>query len=316
MELSIIVVSHNTMHVTRDCLESILHSKIQLEYELIVVDNASSDGSVEMIELDFPEVYLLKNSTNLMFAKANNQAMKIARGAYFLILNSDTIVESGNIEMLYDFIHRNREKVACVGPRVLNDDRSIQSEGYCHESVRKAVCSAFGVMYWPVSIRWKRKVLPPGYVSFEVGATRQVGWCSGACMMINSEAAEKAGGFDEDFYFYHEEVEWCYRVRQLGYEVWVLPMSGIVHLGGASVNGKIAKSIGNKLLQQRMLYYKKTYGIGVAFLENLTEILCYSMSATICLVSGRKQKYHEYANMIKTAIFRLSYIVEDLLSNM
>lgn len=128
IDLSIIIVSFNTKKILKDCINAVIETTMNKDYEIIVVDNASADGSVEMIEMDFTDITIIKNTENLGFAKANNQAMRIARGDFFLLLNSDAIVKEGAIEALVDFMGK-QEGTAAVGPKVLNVDGTIQSKG-------------------------------------------------------------------------------------------------------------------------------------------------------------------------------------------
>lgn len=260
MNLSIIIVSYNTRDMTRDCLISIHESNIELEYEIIVIDNHSSDGSVEMIRESFPDVLLIANDENKMFARANNQGVKHAAGECVLLLNSDTIIESGNIEKLYAFYEANVETVGCIGPQVLNEDRTIQSEAYCHESLRQVLCNTFGVVKWPIFRGLKKRILPEGYPRFMMGETRKSGWVTGCCMLIPHKVLNQVGGLDEAFIFYHEDVEFCFRVKTHGLSVWCCPEAKVVHLGGGSTTSEIKAELSDIALAQRALYIEKTIG--------------------------------------------------------
>jgi len=148
MKLSIIIISFNTKELLAQCLRSVYESCLPFSWEIIVVDNASSDGSAEMVAAAYPEVTVLRNKTNALFAKANNQGADVARGEYLLLLNSDTIVESGNIEKLVAFLDNASDRVACVGPTVLNGDRTVQSVGYALPSIRERIpCVSDSVVF-------------------------------------------------------------------------------------------------------------------------------------------------------------------------
>lgn len=134
VDLSIIIVSFNTRELLDRCLCSIYLSHSKIPYEIFVVDNSSSDGSNEMVKAKYPQVKLILNSENVGFARANNEVMKIAKGKYYLLLNSDTIVEEGTIDTLVNFIERY-PKAAAVGPKILNYDGSLQSKGYYFPSI-------------------------------------------------------------------------------------------------------------------------------------------------------------------------------------
>lgn len=276
MQLSIVILSYNTREILRNCLDSIAKSQVQLEYEVIVVDNASSDGSPDMIEADFAHVSLIRNRVNNLYSKANNQAIEIAKGDYILLLNSDCIVEAGNIEKMYKFAVERGERLGAVSPRVLNKDRTVQMEGSFHETVRSVLCTAFGVLYWPIPRLLKKRILPLGYSRFMTGETRQVGWAAGCCLLISKALIHKIGGLDEGFIFYHEDVEWCYRARRNGYVIWVLPEAEVIHLGGASTDSVRKENVSNNRVDQRIYYYSKTIGLTNAIAVNALIMTLYS----------------------------------------
>ena len=302
MDLSIIIVSYNTKDILYNCLQSIKNSKLQLNYEVIVVDNASLDGPLDMIERQFPDVVLIRNQSNNMYAKAANQAMKIAKGDYFFLLNSDTYIEPGNIEELYNFIDANQPEVACVGPRILNKDRSFQSEGGPHITEIKWILStAFGVIYWPIPDHIKRYLLPIGYNRFARGECRPVGFVGGCCMLISREAKNTVGMLDEDFYFYHEEIEWCFRAYKEGFSVWVYPDSTVIHLKGASTTVSTFKRVNKDRIEQRMLFYKKTTGIFHAQILNFLKIITFFPGFLLTWLFGYKQKHKLFKLWINNA---------------
>ena len=236
MELSIIIISYNTNEILKCCLQSIKSSNLMISHEIIVVDNASTDGSADMVEREFPGVILIRNETNDMFAKANNQAMRIASGKYFLFLNSDCLIVQGNIEKLYNFIRTKQPQVACVGPRVLNLDGTLQSEGYPLYTIKMMLLTIIKAKYWGKYFPWYQ-LFPHGMI--QNGRVRKVGWIHGSCMMLEREKCLEIGGFDEGINFYGEEIDLCRRLHDRGYEVWVIPKATIVHLGGKSTTSEI-----------------------------------------------------------------------------
>ena len=259
MDLSIIIVSYNTRAITRDCLQSIRDSDIQLNYEIILVDNSSTDGSVEMIEMEFPEVVLIKNTSNNMFAKANNQGMEIARGEYFLLLNSDTIVRAGNIERMFHFISTYDSRIACVGPRMLNSDETIQSEDQSLYSIANAICDVFNPFLSLLPHSVKNYLLPPGHKQADKSSSkRKSGWVSGACMLVSARAAREISGFDDDYFFYGEEVDFCQRLKNAGYEVWINTEAEVIHLNGAS-SATDRRKKHEKIIRSRAMFCKKHF---------------------------------------------------------
>lgn len=143
LKLSIIIVNFNTCDITRQCLESIYNAEWRDNFEIIVIDNNSQDGSVDMIAKEFPEVRLIANKDNKLFAIANNQGAEIAKGKYLLLLNSDTIVEKDNLQKMIDFFETQPDDVICIGPKILNPDRTLQSCGnFQWEKSSSNMCSS------------------------------------------------------------------------------------------------------------------------------------------------------------------------------
>lgn len=280
MQISIIIISFNTREVTRNCLFSIRDSNLELEYEIILVDNASSDGSVEMVRQEFPEVRVIANGTNNMFAKANNQGMEIACGDYFLLLNSDTIVEQGNIESLFNFINNSDGEIGCVGPTILNKDGSIQSEGFMLPSFTEMMSMIFRPLISKLPTSAKVKVLPPGHpLLLDARNNCKIGWLVGCCLLLKGSLAKTLGGFDVNFDFYCEDVDLCKRVWKLKYQVWLCRDAHVIHLGGAST-----PSVGwskQRLLRAQIRFYLKHFSLLGAYVYILTYLGFYRSKKSI-----------------------------------
>lgn len=241
VKLSIIIISYNTRQVTEGCLKSIYCADWREPFEIIVVDNNSDDGSVEMIKAEFPEVRLIENDENCLFAIANNQGAAIAQGQYLLLLNSDTIVWGDNLQRTVDFFDHLPHNVACVGPRILNEDGTIQSMGYPNYSKRWMFVKHF----------WIDKILPSWFVEnvFRIRGipcdkNRDVGVVLGCCMMIRSDLYRQMGGLNENIEFYGEEIEFGYRCyHKYHFRTYYYKDAEIVHLGGRSTPKKVDESV-------------------------------------------------------------------------
>jgi hypothetical protein len=232
--LSIIIVSYNTKRVTDDCLRSIYNAKWTSPYEIIVVDNNSQDGSVQMIKEKYPQVILIENNENKLFAKANNQGAAIAKGKYLLLLNSDTLVWEDNIQRMIDFFETQPDDVICIGPRVLNQDKSLQACGYPLPSIRERICLCFKLHKF-FSPKLVEHVLNINGLTQDTSEVRTVGWVSGSCMMMDSSKYREVGGLNERIEFYGEEPEFGYRTwHQYRYRTVYYPIAEIIHLGGRS----------------------------------------------------------------------------------
>jgi GT2 family glycosyltransferase len=223
-------VSWNTRAILRDCLRTIYAQTKTVPFEVIVVDNASHDGSAEMVKADFPQVVLLANTTNRGFAAANNQGIEVAQGRYVLLLNSDTLVLDGAIDKMVAFADEHPE-AAAVACRVLNADRTWQPTAFMFPSALNLLLSAL----------YLNKLLPR---SRFFGRERMTWWngldmqavevVAGCFLLVRRAAVRQVGVLDESYFMYGEESDWCYRFHKAGWKVLYTPAAQIVHLGGAS----------------------------------------------------------------------------------
>jgi GT2 family glycosyltransferase len=231
--LSVIVVSYNTRALLRECLLSLRRHLSTLRHEVLVVDNASHDGSAEEIERDFAEVQLLRSAENLGFGRANNLAMKAARGDVFLLINSDARLVDGSIVGLVAAL-RARPDVGVMGPRLEQPpDGRLQPSAYRFGWLRLLALEELG-LYKLLSSRKRADVLLGGY--WDHASAREADWLVGACLLVRREAFERAGGFDPAIFLYGEEEEWCERIRALGFTVLYRPEARVEHVGHASAN--------------------------------------------------------------------------------
>lgn len=223
VELSVIVVSHNSRDCLSDCLSSLERERAGREWDILVVDNASDDGSADMVAGSFPNVRLVRNTRNTGFAAANNLGIQKSRGRHVLFLNPDTRVLPGALDVLVRAMEA-RPDIGAAGPALLAGPRSFQVSfgGRVHffkELVQKTVLNAV----WKVRLKSTRR-------------PRSVAWASGACLIVRREALEKSGGFDEGFFLYFEDIDLCYRIRQANYKVLFFPPARVFHSGGASAS--------------------------------------------------------------------------------
>ena len=221
--LSIIIVNWNTCDLLRDCLSSLLDDP-QPGYELIVVDNGSSDDSACMIRHEFPAIQLIENGQNDGYARANNLGIRSSRGRYLLLLNSDTLVPAGALPRLIDFMEQHPEAGAC-GPRLVRADGKPQSYAFGGDPTLGYLLRR------GVSQLLLRRPLH----DWAMGATLPVDWVSGACLLARRAAVEQAGLLDERFFMYFEDNDWCLRIRKAGWNVYYCPAAEIMHLGGQSL---------------------------------------------------------------------------------
>lgn len=239
VKLSIIIVSFNTRELTSNSLVSLQKAVKNLNYqtEIIVIDNASTDGSPELIAQKFTHVTLIKNSSNIGFSGANNQGLKIAKGEFILLLNSDTVVSKDAIKKVIGYLENNPES-GVVGCKLLNKNGSLQqSAGF--------IPNLLNIFFWMTFIDdlpFLNRLLKPYHIR-ERGfyeKIQKVGWVSGAFFALRKKTYENAGSLDENIFMYGEEVEWCMRIGKSGWRVVYYPDAYITHLKGGSGNRSVS----------------------------------------------------------------------------
>jgi len=285
LDLSIIIISFNTKEYLINCINSIYNTIKNLNYEIIVVDNASADGSPEMIEATFGDLKLIKNKENLGFAKANNQGIKVAKGNYLLLLNSDTIVPEGTIETLVKFINEH-PNAAAVGPKVLNFDGTLQTKGYNFPSLKLSFICLIRIP----------KFLPEGSMRrffhkyyWGENDTTQVDWLGACCLLVRKKTIDKIGMLCEDFFMYFEDQEWCYRARKKKYEIWYVPTAEIFHQNWGSPLS-IRADLGRI---GQLIFYQKSLGLFKGVMIHVVSVLSLGIAYVTRLLNPSASKERE-----------------------
>jgi GT2 family glycosyltransferase len=230
MKLSIIILCWNDMKVIGPCLQSIYSTTHSTDFEVIVSDNGSTDGSIEYIRREFPKVRLLENGTNLRFAKGNNVAIRVSQGEYVLILNPDTIIHEGTLDGMLQFADEYPQSGA-FGCRVLNTDGTYQACIRPMHTVRSEWCQALCLGWLAHLSDWFN---PGAYVNWHGETQRTVGWPAGCFILARGELLRRLGGFDEQFFYYYEDTDLCRRIWESGSSILYTPNFTITHLGGQS----------------------------------------------------------------------------------
>ncbi len=235
VDLSIVIVSWNVRDLLRRCLHSILDARHSMRIEVVVVDNASTDDSSDMVRAEFPNVHIITNSENRGFPAANNQGLAVAQGQYVLLLNPDTEVIEDGLATMVAFADAH-PGVGMVGPQLLYPDGSIQSSRRRFPTLATAAFeSTWLEPYAP------RRLLEHYYVLDQPDSVVQdVDWVMGAAMMARREAIEQVGLMDEGFFMYSEELDWCRRFREAGWRVIYLPTARVIHHEGKSSEQVVA----------------------------------------------------------------------------
>lgn len=255
MDVSVVIVNWNTREILRDCLRSIYEQTLGLTFEVIVIDNASEDGSLQMVKDEFKEVILVENSTNRGFAAGNNQGLAIAKGRYVLLLNSDTVVLDNAIAKTVAFADANPEG-AVIGCRILYPDKTLQTSCFMFPSLLNLLLSAtYMYKLFPASKLFGRENM----TWWARDDAREVDVVTGCFMLVRREALEQVGVMDEQFFMYGEETDWCYRFKKAGWKCLFSPSGSIIHIHGASSKARRHAM----MLQCRasiLLFFKKHRG--------------------------------------------------------
>jgi len=257
VDISFIIVNWNTRDILIDCLNSIYKTVTDIDSEVYVVDNNSTDGSQEAVKNGFPDVKLIANSTNTGFARANNQALSVMQGRVAVLLNSDAVLQEGAIKSLLTFMI-NTPRAGIAGVQLLNEDGSRQNSIDNFPSLETEILNK--------SIL--RLIFPNKYPNKarDYNAPIAVDSVIGACMMVRKEAIEEVGFLDEDYFIFLEETDWCFRMHKKGWKVYHVPDSRVFHLSGHSKK----KTPGESQIE----YYKSLYKF---FRKNKDPVSCLTL---------------------------------------
>jgi GT2 family glycosyltransferase len=232
MDVSIIIVAWNVKDLLQSCLKSVYEQTKAVEFEVIYVDNASEDGSVDMVAKEFPEVNVITNNENKGFIEANNQGIEVAKGRYVLLLNSDTIVLDNAIAKSVAFADAH-PRAAVVGCRVLNPDRTLQRSCFMYPSALNTFLSA----------TYLYKILPKNrffgrehMTWWDYEDVREVETVCGCFSLVRSEAIKQVGLMDKTYFVYGDDPDWCYRFKKNGWKVMFTPEPQIIHYGGQTTD--------------------------------------------------------------------------------
>jgi len=271
-DVSVVIVSWNARAFLLECLRSIRAFSGEVKVEIIVVDNASQDGSVEAVETQFREVRLIRNSENMGFAKANNIGISLATGRYLCLINSDVKVLNGCVKNLCEYMDAHPE-IGLIGPKILNPDLTIQSSCRHFPSLWNNFCPAVGL----------DKVFPRSrffggehMFYFPYDRIARVDVIVGCFMMVRRQVLDSVGLLDERFFIYAEDIDWCKRFWKAGWQVMFFPEArAIHHRGGSSSKAPLRFALEQgKAIQQ---YWKKHHPLGLYILHLLISLLHHSL---------------------------------------
>ncbi len=291
--LSIIIISFNTKEVTLNCLKSVVKSHTSVPYEIIVIDNASSDHSplaIKALSEKYPQIRLIEHTENIGFGQGNNAAVKLAQGMYLLFLNSDIVVQEKAIDELFNFFNQNKDKVSFAGGKLIN--KNLTPQPSCGPFFTPLVVFGFLFLrgdYW-------------GLTRFSPNRVKEVDWVSGACILTRKEPFEALGGFDEKIFMYMEEIDLLYRAKKRGLRTFFCPQARFIHLGSTSSVGRTFPIL--QVYRGYLYFYKKHYGRAALFILKIM----LQLKAKIAVLIGRSTKnpyliktYEEAAKLVQEA---------------
>ena len=303
VDISVVIVAWNARPYLKLCLESLATAPLRRTMEVLVVDNASGDGSIEMVETQFPWVKLIKSPENLGFSRGNNVAIRQTHGRYIALVNPDVIVFSGCLDALADFLDQN-PKVGNVGPRVLNPDMSLQSSCRRFPTLWNNFCSASGL-----SSKFKKSRFFSGehMFYFPHDRTLAVDVVVGCFSFIRREAFDSVGLLDEDLFMYGDDVDWCRRARHAGWEVVFYPGAQAIHDRGKTT---APYPVRFAVAQQRSVlhYWTKHHGffgvLGIRSIVLFHHLLRYLGAVLTGFLNPEKRSQGEVRKQVSGACLR------------
>jgi len=246
MDISVIIVNWNTRDLLLNCIRSVFATIQGITFEIWVVDNGSTDGSQKAVKTAFPQVHLIENPTNRGFAAANNQALKRMAGRYALLLNSDAALTDGAVQKLLAFMESTPNAGMACG-QLLNLDGTLQNSIANFPTLLTLISNETLLrILFPEKFPSKRRTYH-GPIPVESGI--------GACLMIRKTAMDTVGMFDENFFFFFEETDWAYRMKQANWQIFFVPAARIIHAQGKSAGNSVASRI--LFYRSRYIYLKK-----------------------------------------------------------
>ena len=274
MDLSVVIVNYQTFELTKNTINSIFEYDYPFSYEILVVDNASGDDSLSKLQGYFKDkVKFIASSENRGFAAGNNQALKVAKGKYVLLLNSDTIVWENTLENIYNYMEKHSD-VGATGCRVLLENGELDKA--CKRSFPNVKNSFFRLFHIPTNSaddNYNLDNLPDDEI-YEIDCL------TGAFMFMRKEALDTAGLLDETFFMYGEDIDLCYRIKNSGWKIIYYGESKITHLKGASSKKQKSKLI-YEFYRAMYIYYKKHHAEESSFIVN---IVVYIGIAVLCIL--------------------------------
>jgi len=321
MDLAISIVNYNTKDLLENCLHSVYQKTKKTKFEVIVVDNGSNDGSIEMIRRKFPQVKLIENNENVGFSKATNRGIEMSTSRYVLLLNSDTVL----LDDFHDVLvyADNNPQIGAIGCKLLYPNGSIQPSANQFISLGDEILRTFRMGQYGRRPELRGFIinhlgrLVGGSVSTYLLSCEgkrnicQVDWVSGACLLVRRSAINEIGLLDENFFAYYEDIDWCRRMRKAGWKIVYYPAVKIIHLTGESSQQSEKNNIYHSLVHYRSkFYYHKKYKgeLAVIILKNIVMakgLLMLFLFPLFCLLGKSREVLDELWILSKSVMLKV-----------
>jgi len=321
IDLTVSIVNHNTKDLLENCLNSVYQKTKKIKSEVIVVDNGSSDGSIEMIRRKFPQVKLIENNENVGFSKATNRGIEMSTSRYVLLLNSDTILlDSLNEVLIYA---DNNPQVGAIGCKLIYPDGPIQPSASRFITLEDEILRTFRMGQYgkrpelrDFMIKYLGRLLGESVNTYLLTCEGkcdicQVDWVSGACLLVRRRVIDEIGLLDENFFAYYEDIDWCRRMRRAGWKIVYYPAVKVVHLTGESTQQSEKSNIYHSLIHYRSkFYYHKKYEgeLAVIILKNIIiakGLLMVFLFPIFCLLGKSKEVLAEFRILCKSIVLKV-----------
>lgn len=275
IDVSVIFVSYNTEEMTKKAIALVKQSLPQLNIEIFVIDNASKDGSAEMIRQEFPEIHLIVNKTNVGFGRANNQALPFVRGRYILLLNTDAFVDPDTIQKTVDFMESN-PKTGILGVRLLGRDGVLQPSCRYFPTPINSFLFRTGLNKLFTSVKMVDDM------TWDHNQVRDCDWVPGCYYLIRKEVIDQVGLFDSRYFLYSEEVDHCFSAKNAGWNVTYFPYASVVHIGGESAKtdnkiSSVSRQVSALQIESELLYFRKNLGLRSTLIHVVLTVIAESI---------------------------------------
>lgn len=261
--------------MTKKAIALVKQSLPQLNIEIFVIDNASKDGSAEMIRQEFPEIHLIINKTNVGFGRANNQALPFVHGRYILLLNTDAFVDPDTIQKTVDFMESN-PKTGILGVRLLGRDGVLQPSCRYFPTPINSFLFRTGLNKLFTSVKMVDDM------TWDHDQVRDCDWVPGCYYLIRKEVIDQVGLFDTRYFLYSEEVDHCFSAKNAGWNVTYFPYASVVHIGGESAKtdnkiSSVSRQVSALQIESELLYFRKNLGLGSTLIHVVLTVIAESI---------------------------------------